>query len=335
MGKKSDADLWSSGGEDEPLAGALMVSIGQIRASTTHPRRWLAQGALDSLAASIRDRGILQPLRARPDAAAPGRYILVVGERRLRAAAQAGLTAVPVIVCALSPDQALLDALAENVARVDLADGDLVEAYRLLRERGLSDRRIAAAIGVAHTTIGRLLRVADDELLCETVETGLLTMFLAWDLLPLDDDTRAIVIRFLAARQGEDARVGRDELRGLIEAARPLPPPSPGAADGADAPVGTVSPPMPSADADAGEDGAGDDGAGPGACFAGATTEQAAMAEARAAGRARALRRYAEGQLALLRPFVRRGLVEEDLRAILGLLLELYPELPAGFLERA
>jgi ParB family chromosome partitioning protein len=327
MGKKRDTGRGNAA--NQPLDGALLVPIGRIRVSATQPRRWFAQRALETLATSIRERGIIQPLRVRPDPAAPGRYILVVGERRLRAAALAGLTAVPVVVRALSSDQALLDGLAENVSRVDLANDELVESYRLLRERGHSDRRIAAAIGVSHSTIGRLIRVADDALLCEAVGSGRLTMSLAWEILTLDDDAKTLAIGLLAERRETGAPIGRDVMRPLIESLRRCQAAPAWAPAGADPPPCAASPraPAPVSDAPGGRADAPN-------FLGGEPGEGDAVAEARAAGRARALRRYAEDQLALLAPFTGRGLVEEDLRAILALLLELYPGEHPGALGR-
>jgi ParB family chromosome partitioning protein len=313
MAKRQGTGHGRGGGQARPLEGALLVPIGNIRAASGHPRQWFAQRPLDALAGSIRQRGMLQPLRVRPDPAAPGGYILVVGERRLRAAGRAGLTEVPVLVCTLSPDEALLDALAENVARVDLAGGELVEAYRLLRERGHSDRRIAAGIGVAHTTIGRVLRVADDALLAEAVEAGWLAMSAAWELLPLDDEAKAALIALVAARWETDSPVTFDELRAMIGALRERQEAPAGTSDAAERPSDGAS-----------------DGVVPAGSLGGESGERVALDEARAAGRARALRRYVEHQLTLLAPFAGQASVAEELRAIGALLVALCPASPIG-----
>jgi len=321
MGKRQATGHGRTSGTGRPLDGALLVPIGHIRASTAQPRRTFARRPLEGLASSIRERGILQPLRVRPDPRAPGRYVLVVGERRLHAAALAGLAEVPVIVCPLAPDEALLDALAENVARVNLLDGELVEAYRLLRGRGNSDRRIAAGIGVAHTTIGRLLRVADDALLGEAVEAGHLTMSFAWELLPLDEEAKAAIVALIEERREAGTPVRVAELRALLEPLRQSPVTPTSGVGAANPASGAASPNGWQIEGDAGGGVAADAGSP-----ARPSTEQVALDEARAAGWARALRRYVEHHLAALGPFARQGLVAEDLRAILGLLLALYPE---------
>lgn len=103
---------------DEPTTGSQSISLEQIQLPTLQPRRYFDEQALDELVTSIKQHGILQPLLVRP--LKGGKYELVAGERRYRAAQTAGLTEVPVVVRNLNEDEAFQLALIENLQREDL-----------------------------------------------------------------------------------------------------------------------------------------------------------------------------------------------------------------------
>src|SRR6185437_6691341 len=109
------------------------------------------------LAASVRERGVLQPLVVRP--LGDDAYSIVVGERRHRAAVLAGLEEVPVLVRECSDEQAYLDALIENLQRANLSDDEEAEAYIGLLRQGHSVRQIAAKLGIAASKVSRVTRV--------------------------------------------------------------------------------------------------------------------------------------------------------------------------------
>ena len=138
----------------------LEVPVGQIQPNPHQPRRHFDEEEIASLAASIRASGILQPLivRREPD----GGYTLVAGERRLRAAAEAGLEKVPVIVRALSDERLLEVALVENIQRDDLGPIETARAFRVLvREFGLTQSEIADRVGKPRSTVANFLRLLD------------------------------------------------------------------------------------------------------------------------------------------------------------------------------
>ncbi len=138
----------------------LEVPVGQIQPNPHQPRRHFDEEEIASLAASIRASGILQPLivRREPD----GGYTLVAGERRLRAARQAGLEKVPVIVRALSDERLLEVALIENIQRDDLGPLETARAFRVLvREFGLTQVEIAERVGKPRSTVANFLRLLD------------------------------------------------------------------------------------------------------------------------------------------------------------------------------
>jgi ParB family transcriptional regulator, chromosome partitioning protein len=133
-----------------------------LRPGALQPRRHFAEGELDALAQSIREKGILQPLLARPlaqrdDGAA---FELVAGERRWRAAQRAGLHEVPVIVRALVDAEALEIALVENLQREDLSPLEEAEAYsRLMREFARTQADVAEAVGKSRSHVANTVRL--------------------------------------------------------------------------------------------------------------------------------------------------------------------------------
>ncbi len=129
-----------------PSGGARDVAIGAIQQNPRQPRTHFDDSALEELAASIREHGIIQPLIVSERGA--DRYELVAGERRWRAAQRAGLERVPVIVRETTQQQLLELALIENVQRADLNPIEEAHAYTALKEDfGLSDGDIARRLG--------------------------------------------------------------------------------------------------------------------------------------------------------------------------------------------
>lgn len=139
--------------------GAQMVAIEKIIANPRQPRQNFKTDFLAELAESIRQHGVLQPLIVTHDPATD-RYILIAGERRLRAAEMAGLDAVPVIIRQASEQERLELALIENIQRADLTALETAEAYRALSEDfHLSHDEIAQQVGKNRVTITNTLRL--------------------------------------------------------------------------------------------------------------------------------------------------------------------------------
>lgn len=160
LGKGLEA-LFPAAAEPRPQLAAVpreaVVPIDEIVPNPEQPRRHFDEEALASLAESIRRHGLLQPLLVRRIA---GRYELVAGERRLRAATRAGLTAVPVIVRESRPGERLELALIENLQRENLSALEEAEAYRhLLDNYGLTQDEIAERVGKTRPTISNALRL--------------------------------------------------------------------------------------------------------------------------------------------------------------------------------
>ena len=137
--------------------GLLSIPLEKIRAGALQPRRTFAPEALSELVASIREKGILQPVLVRPTADG---YELVAGERRFRAAEAAGLPAIPAVVRKLTDREALEAALVENVQRADLNPIELAEGYqRLHHDFSLSQEQVAERVGKDRATVANTLRL--------------------------------------------------------------------------------------------------------------------------------------------------------------------------------
>jgi len=135
----------------------LRAPIGLVCKSPFQPRRAFEREAMDELTQSIRERGVLQPLLVR---AVGSQYELIAGERRLRAAAEAGLTDVPVIVMTAADPDALELALIENLQREDLNVIEEAEGYQLLVEKfGFTQEQIAGRVGKARASVANAMRL--------------------------------------------------------------------------------------------------------------------------------------------------------------------------------
>lgn len=178
------------GGKDNnPIIFEL--DIQKIRPNKEQPRKQFDQEALEELAASIKEHGILQPLAVRPE---NDGYTIVAGERRFRAAGLAGLKTVPVIIRDLDPKAVLEIAIIENVQREDLNPLEEAMAYdKLMKEFGLNQTEVAKRIGKNRSSVNNTLRMLK---LPEPVRQMLLedkiTLGHAKALLGLDDEDKII-----------------------------------------------------------------------------------------------------------------------------------------------
>lgn len=137
-----------------------VLSLDLLEPNPFQPRMTADPAALEDLAASIRSRGVLQPLLARPHPTSEGRFRLIAGERRWKAAAIAGLHEVPVIVREMSDTEAATAALIENLQREDLNPMDEAEGYsRLVDELGLTQEKLGEALGKSRPHITNMMRL--------------------------------------------------------------------------------------------------------------------------------------------------------------------------------
>lgn len=146
------------------------IKIDQIKVSAFQPRKDFDEEAIKSLAASIKEKGVLQPLIVRPK---DGEYELIAGERRLRASKEAGLTEVPVIVKELSDSEVLEIALIENLLRENLSAIEEANAYQSLMDKfSHTQERVASIVGKSRSYIANTLRLLSlpekvKQLVCE------------------------------------------------------------------------------------------------------------------------------------------------------------------------
>lgn len=160
LGKGLDALLsGTEADETRPdVASELRLPLDKLKANPNQPRRVFDETALQELAASIREHGVIQPVVV--EAEADGSYLIVAGERRCRAARIAGLREVPAVIRNYSDERRLEVALIENVQREDLNPIEEATAYRRLMEiTALSQEEVAARVGKNRSTVANALRL--------------------------------------------------------------------------------------------------------------------------------------------------------------------------------
>ncbi|HVA86183.1 MAG TPA: ParB/RepB/Spo0J family partition protein [Candidatus Saccharimonadales bacterium] len=141
------------------MAAPAEIPLDRIRANPYQPRKAMDDEALQGLAASIVEHGVLQPILVSETLDG---YELIAGERRLRAARIAGLTRIPAVVHQLAGREQLEVALVENIQRADLNPLEEAEAYRQLTDEfGLSQDDVARRVGRARSTVANTLRLLD------------------------------------------------------------------------------------------------------------------------------------------------------------------------------
>ena len=136
------------------------IPIELIARNPDQPRRAFGEAEIDELAASIREKGVLQPVLVRPSPDAAGQYQLVAGERRWRAAQKAGLRSLPALVRELDDSQVLEIAIVENVQRSDLNPLEEALGYRALMDRfGRTQEAVAQVVGKSRPHVANALRL--------------------------------------------------------------------------------------------------------------------------------------------------------------------------------
>jgi ParB family transcriptional regulator, chromosome partitioning protein len=198
------------GGPLEDIAGTEQrnVPLASLKPGRFNPRRNFAETQLEELAASIRERGLVQPLVVRPSSIETESFEIVAGERRWRAAQLAGLHELPVVVRALSDQEAVEIAIIENVQREDLNAIEEGEGYKLLMDgHGYTQEDLARVIGKSRSHLAntlRLLKLPED--VQELVRTGAISAGHARALIGRADASRLaarIVNEGLTVRQIE------------------------------------------------------------------------------------------------------------------------------------
>ncbi|MEW5735953.1 MAG: ParB/RepB/Spo0J family partition protein [Thermodesulfobacteriota bacterium] len=170
----------------------LTCDPASIKPNRFQPRKRFSEEDLADLAESIRKQGMIQPLVVRPDGTG---FELVAGERRLRAAALAGMTEVPAVVVDVSDEEMLLMAIVENVQREDLNPMEQAEGYhRLVSEFALTQEQVAERVGKKRPTVANFLRLMNlPSVIQESLREGALSMGHARALLGLESKPRLML----------------------------------------------------------------------------------------------------------------------------------------------
>ena len=209
--------------------GVARLSVADIAANPLQPRRHFDTTAMDDLTASVRTHGVLQPILVRP--VGGGRFEIIAGERRWRAAQAAGLHEMPAVVRALDDRTAFEIALIENIQRSDLNAIEEARGYkRLVEEFGHTQQALGSIVGKSRSHVTNLLRLLDlPEAVQSMVEGGELAMGHARALIGAADPValaRKVVAEGLSVRSIEALVAGKPARprHALSQPAGPPPP---------------------------------------------------------------------------------------------------------------
>ncbi|HEX2920229.1 MAG TPA: ParB/RepB/Spo0J family partition protein [Bacteroidales bacterium] len=198
---------------EKKVEANLNISVDSIEANPFQPRTNFDGQALEDLSISIKKLGIVQPLTVRE--VSPGRYQLIAGERRLRAAKLAGLTQVPAYV-RTADDQAMLElALVENIQREDLDAVEVAISFqRLIEECRLTQEQLSDRVGKQRSTVANYLRLLK---LPAEIQLGIrnkqLTMGHARALVNIDDHKKQIGVYYKIIDEGLSVRQAEELAR--------------------------------------------------------------------------------------------------------------------------
>jgi ParB family chromosome partitioning protein len=197
--------------------GVRIVPVDHIEPNPEQPRLVFEPAALDELAASIREHGVLQPILVRP--LGPNTYQIVAGERRWRASRLAGLDSIPALIEEIDDDTALEIAIIENLQREDLTPLDEAAMYdRMVHEHGYSIRKLADKLGKDKGYLENRLRLADaPPEIRELVSLRKDSLSHAYELMKIEDPKK----RRRLAEQVARGELTLIKLRDKIEGRRP------------------------------------------------------------------------------------------------------------------
>lgn len=158
LGRGLDALISTEAPQTQGSSKINEIPLSQIQPNPDQPRRVFDDQALEELAASIREIGIIQPITVREKD--NGQYIIIAGERRWRASQRAGLTSIPAYVRTVSDETMMEMALVENIQRQDLNAIEIALAYQhLLNTTGLTQERLAERVGKSRAQVANFMRL--------------------------------------------------------------------------------------------------------------------------------------------------------------------------------
>lgn len=200
-------------------SAVIEIALDRISANPYQPREQFDESETEELAASIRSKGVLQPVLVRRQGAG---YELIAGERRLRAARRAGMTTIPALVRDASNEELVELALIENEQRVELNPIESARSYaRMIEEFNLSQIELADVLGRDRSTVANLLRLLRlPDKVQKLVREKRLSMGHARALVAVDDAVRCVAIAERAARLGLSVRAVEGMVQGTATARR-------------------------------------------------------------------------------------------------------------------
>ncbi len=189
----------------KPPTGMFEISVDEIRRNPRQPRTTMNERALEELADSIRQHGVIEPIVVRQ--AADG-YELVAGERRLLACKKAGLSRIPAIVKEADEEDAMELALIENLQREDLNAVDEAQAYMtLVSEFNLTQEELAVKVGKDRSSVANCLRILKlAQTVLDMIRSGALTSGHGRALLALEEPVEQVAVARKAAAKGMSVR---------------------------------------------------------------------------------------------------------------------------------
>ncbi|QHQ36604.1 ParB/RepB/Spo0J family partition protein [Algicella marina] len=222
----ADVEQPAESGAQPAIAADKELPIDVIEPNPDQPRRMFREEALEELAASIREKGVIQPVIVRPHPSKNGHYQIVAGERRWRAAQRASIHNLPVVIRDLTDTEVLELAIVENVQRADLNPMEEALGYRQLMDRfGHTQEKLAASLGKSRSHIANILRLLTlPEVVQAMVNTGALSAGHARALIGAEDPValaQHVVDRGLSVRQTEALAKGAKVSSGRRLAAVP------------------------------------------------------------------------------------------------------------------
>ncbi|WP_204115023.1 ParB/RepB/Spo0J family partition protein [Shimia biformata] len=195
-------------GDSAPRRADMTVPIEKVFPNPDQPRRTFTADQLDELTASIKEKGVIQPLIVRNRPGHEGEYEIVAGERRWRASQRAGLHALPIILREYSDTEVLEVAIIENIQRADLNPVEEAAGYRQLMDKfGHTQEKLSEALGKSRSHIANLMRLLNlPEPVQEMLKNGELSAGHARALITTDDPlaiAKKVVKGGLSVRQTE------------------------------------------------------------------------------------------------------------------------------------
>ena len=225
LGKGLNALIPTGGEEGGGPRGSFQCPVEQIRSNPDQPRKRFDEQSLESLAVTIREKGVLQPLLVRRIGS---RYELIAGERRLRAAKQAGLVEVPVLVREAEESDTLELSVLENIQREDLNPIEEARAYKQMLDRlELTQEELARTVGKDRSSVANTMRSLElPREIQEDLAVGRLSSGHARAILALDREVMQLRLWALIKDKGLSVREAEKHVHEMKEgkAGREKPP---------------------------------------------------------------------------------------------------------------